>query len=960
MKSLKLLLLVLASGLISAAVGQGDLAQRFEVELRKEQAREDAIALWFDPVFTRSGNLEDGAYTVQGESTFEGDSAIALKSNCTYNVYGSPFDYQPPDTVYDFSRSGYFQANYWAFSPGIFTIVMDIKFEKFGDKIGYTLFRALGEDENGINEHSEFLYVRDGWFYWDLGDSPNYEELVASGGGHRLPVLEKWQNEDQILKENKWYRIVITVQDKGDRKTEFKIYVNGEEIVNHVVTPKHLSPNAFTPKGRYFYDIGRPFLKDSHDKTTCSLRRFAVFDMEFEQPEVDQVQPWELMVDCDSCSGEFEIPEVFAILYDPPGDHSYCQLVIDSSTENITSFSSVDASSQTLPMGLYDVMHEKEGAIGDRIWQFGKFLFNGVLKGISVTNTSEYRSETSYSIKFSQTQEFNSKMETEFQNHIGQQNGTIFAIQEIKWKWIVGRRLINGLQESVPDDSNYEYKIFQRPLNLPSDLVCMSLPNLIEYYGGLNQQGFVDSLVKYLAVDTATGKIKSEYVNDGSLTKEGGEVLFAGTKLKVSRSDNRTSSFSYSWKASVSEGKRRKLGALGITLAEWGFSQTHTNTKSESQSASIERTATYVLDDDEPWDRISVQPYWDTRFGTWVFDVLDSTYTSIPYEIDYSKPSASWDIQCPDTTGICKLGDTLVFPITFLNTSIASDPLLDSLKVISEIQNNSALSKVLFMDKLEINRDVPLKTELRIVDSAIGSDTVTLTLYLLRPANSWDQVYVDEKTMTFFVQFTKTNREIQIYSDSTFAVVNKDTPMPVAKNFRVAVINNGDDLESVDIGVSDFSPGTKYQLSTLTDPIASGDTAYVTVMLTGLGSNYPFSVDFYAQISGVPASRETITFTVDTTLSSISARTPGNTRLALRPGEIRLHNLNRPGVITWEIGGSRAVEFSIFDCSGRRISSVSSRNGIASWNATGGGSGLHFIKWTYDGKTNTRPIYLIR
>lgn len=789
--------------------------------------------------------------------SFAGDSALILWSpKVTKRIDGTFPNY---DTVYIFGNEGKIveKYNFENKNYSEYSIMLDVSFPNtFTNNDGYCLFSANSVSAGA--QPAECIFIRNGRFYIaDIMNRDNIGQFMTDSSINTELSLKNGLNYP-LFSQNNSYRIVTTLKCTS-METYLNIYINGIHVIDTM-----LNERMFFYTGGTLSDFAHPYTISETTPAKMQLERIAFFDTSLSANAVYNLQPWELLLDNDSCHGEFTAPELYAILYDPPGDNSYSELSIDSTVEYTTSCSNTNTTSQTMPAGVWDLMNPGKGLVGDKIY---KIVSKNIIGGTSETHMSTSTKENSFSTSLKTSKTFSSKRDDEFSQFMGPLNGTQIIIQDIHWKWVLARRLKNGLVDTIGavfDDSlDYDYKLFQGPSDSSPNIRSLTLSEFeLEY---AKDTSFIRS-VKAAFPFNSDGRLKSEMVDSGWIESEGSGIVTLGgnTPYNYTKQKEQTESYTYTWSVSVEESKAAKFEKLGFSLAEFSFSQSYTKSKTESSSSTSGRTASMTLDDNESWDQIYLRPYWDKRFGTYIVDVMDSSCSSTPFEAVYTKKSLDWGINIPDTAKSAKISDTLFFPISIINNSISPKPITDSLTVSMEIMDdNLSTVESSLSSSITIIKSAESTNYLKVWSGTLTSDTVTVKLRLLNPGHSSIEDYAFEESRSFIVNFQEIIKEIELLADTSTIKIPQESQMPVQHNFHVTIVNKGEQAEELEIGISDFSIGTTYQLSTLNNPVAAGDSAKVTVGLQGNGS-FPFYADFYAQIKGDPNNKESIRLTIDT------------------------------------------------------------------------------------------------
>ena len=120
-------------------------------------------------------------------------------------------------------------------------------------------------------------------------------------------------------------------------------------------------------------------------------------------------------------------------------------------------------------------------------------------------------------------------------------------------------------------------------------------------------------------------------------------------------------------------------------------------------------------------------------------------------------------------------------------------------------------------------------------------------------------------------------KALTVTPDHTTGLV-APTSGTVTESYQFWLVNSGQASEDVEVGFSDSSSGAGGSSTPVSNPVGPGQTAYVTVTVTGTGGQFPYWVDFWASIAGAPETGDTVRLTIDTVGSAVrpvAGRGPG-------------------------------------------------------------------------------------
>lgn len=90
------------------------------------------------------------------------------------------------------------------------------------------------------------------------------------------------------------------------------------------------------------------------------------------------------------------------------------------------------------------------------------------------------------------------------------------------------------------------------------------------------------------------------------------------------------------------------------------------------------------------------------------------------------------------------------------------------------------------------------------------------------------------------------------------------TQNPVSHVFNIVLKNIVETAAEIETGISSFSEGVSHQMGTFANPIASGDSANLSVSLTCTGPKFPFTAIFWAKRMGDESSLKELFLSIGT------------------------------------------------------------------------------------------------
>ncbi|MBD3239152.1 MAG: hypothetical protein GF331_01095, partial [Chitinivibrionales bacterium] len=329
-------------------------------------------------------------------------------------------------------------------------------------------------------------------------------------------------------------------------------------------------------------------------------------------------------------SGTFSIPAVLhKVLYDPPGDQSFCETMAETTyTTSMSNHWSFGAGA-TVTMGF-------EAGLS--------FIGIGASTNIEVSTSVDMsvsqQNEATWTVSGSETY---GTRDDEDPTYMGPVDGDIIICQQATFGWRLWRKLKDSYSSPITD-SDYDYRIAYWPLaNHAADtLMALNVQGFIDRYSAFPE--IVDSVVGQLAIDPDTRRVRPSLVAAGLLGDAQSESWGVSSQARARTATiSRLCSYNFDVDMSMSASIEQKIcgvsGSLDARMSA-GFGT------SAAQGTEYEHTCSYRLWDTEGWDRFTLTSYVDRRFGVYVFDVDSAqSYASFPFEDNHARRSLDWDVR---------------------------------------------------------------------------------------------------------------------------------------------------------------------------------------------------------------------------------------------------------------------------------------------------------------------------
>jgi hypothetical protein len=603
------------------------------------------------------------------------------------------------------------------------------------------------------------------------------------------------------------------------------------------------------------------------------------------------------------------------IVYDPPGNASYSTCTFDTTTTTTTSFDWAANSSASLELGFKGSLEMKGGFLG--IVEAGSSMDLQATVKAEVHFAYSHSNGTEVSLmKSSSTSSMTEPYESSF---IGPARGDVVVYQSFAFRNSMMRRPLMGRFRTATDPKDFVYAVaggiplpdscgpvyYVTVQSLAKDMHgdSASLAFLQREYPFDLNTGKVLASALLPSTDPATGKTTPPRL------RKYGEACVVQGNIPVHSSTTRetivSQDSSFDWG-----------GSLELTTAVWTLAGGYEFTGHAGCDFSVGggladghgSTIEWELRDSDPWDRLKIQPYIDGRFKTICF-VVDSenSYTSFPVEAN-TRPAVSWEYSAvPLCTAYVGQGATVV--VNVKNTSPKN--------ILSGLPNSFkfSISAINFPGTFSV---YPEDAEI-----AVGQTVPFTFTFTGAEADSFAQeIRVDcwQPLTNGYSQFNSIKFPLVVRNADVglVAVIPQDTIViskgaALSNRFAVKLVNSGKLAGSVISGETAVSDGASASYSTLANPVAPGDTAVLTVTLTGDGLHNAYSVTFWTQLQGEAATKSLHTLVIlPAEQVGIAVRQAGGIR------ELAMQNLGSGRLAVMVPDGDRP-QLKLFSISGKLV-----------------------------------------
>jgi hypothetical protein len=116
--------------------------------------------------------------------------------------------------------------------------------------------------------------------------------------------------------------------------------------------------------------------------------------------------------------------------------------------------------------------------------------------------------------------------------------------------------------------------------------------------------------------------------------------------------------------------------------------------KTSANTSTSSRAFSESLADANSWDVLRYRMYLDNAYGVYVFDVDSAqSWTSLPYETGYSRPSVDWRVHPDHDSLVAEPGQTAGFEVTVRNANRTGVAALDTIQSVQvSVSRNSGAS----------------------------------------------------------------------------------------------------------------------------------------------------------------------------------------------------------------------------------------------------------------------------
>lgn len=422
-----------------------------------------------------------------------------------------------------------------------------------------------------------------------------------------------------------------------------------------------------------------------------------------------------------SDSGFADLPGVpYQILYDPPGDGSFASLAQDTSFQTTVKTSFGYGAGGSLSLG-----YSYEAPFGI------------ASADVEVSASVDYKHNTED--EFTATVHSGSSIQTSptaDAKTTGPGRGDLFVVPALRVKWHLYRAY-------HPADSNaftdgYVYKMFYRPVrDTSSSLLRLTASAVQDMFA--NHPAALAQILGSSVIDPATRRIRTSLVDpvthlprSGRLTQisSSWESLSGGgasTSNSFSKEVTQTNTVSYDLDIGAEASAKVKVGGVSVGAT---IKANVTTGKTSSTAHTYDRAFSETIVDADSWDFLRYRIYLDNAYGVYVFDVDSaSSWTSLPWETGYSRPSIDWRVKADHDTLAVAPGESAVFRISVQNRNRPDIAAVDSIQSVqvSVGQNsgsNVSVDPVNFPSILGLDRTVTATV------SAVAEGTYPVTILL--------------------------------------------------------------------------------------------------------------------------------------------------------------------------------------------------------------------------------------
>jgi hypothetical protein len=555
------------------------------------------------------------------------------------------------------------------------------------------------------------------------------------------------------------------------------------------------------------------------------------------------------------------------ILYDPPGNASFSTCIFDTSLVTRWNFNWSANAGGSLELGVKANISAGIALGVDLSTSFEKQ--NTVRAEVHYSYDHNWGGETS----ISKSTQSSSMIDNSDSALIGPAGGDVVVYQDFAYRDVMMRRpKMNRFRSaSIPEDY-----VYATAGGVPVPDSCGPV-----YYKPIQtvMRDFSNN-PKALAIlkdaypfDLTTGKVRPEMVdsvvdpvshvkNPPRLQELTGEKEITGNQVitgSETREDIVTSDTTHRWG-----------GSFNYTDAAWviggyelnvygGCDFAHYRSASDGNGSTI----SYTLQDNDSWDRLRITPYKDLRYKTICF-LVDSanSYTSFPHEAN-TRSAVSWEI-APVTALSGYVGQTASLKVKVKNTSPKS--ILPSLPstftfTVSAINFPGTFYVVPEAAEIAVGQEVEFNVDFT------GSQADSFLQNMKVTCWAKDNFRYMDQTIQF--PMVLSDADVGLVAQALKDTLNVDKSSAVSGLFTVKLQNTGSLPATILFGTDSLSAGATVSFGTLTNPLDASDSTTLAVTLNGDGTRDSYTLHYWTQIEGAPATKSHHTLVLNVTTTAV-------------------------------------------------------------------------------------------
>jgi hypothetical protein len=532
------------------------------------------------------------------------------------------------------------------------------------------------------------------------------------------------------------------------------------------------------------------------------------------------------------------------IIYDPPGNESYSTVQFDSSIATTFDYGVSTSTSASLEIGIRLSISE---GVGVSVTEEA----TSTLKGEAHFS---WDSTTSNQVALSTTTSTSSMVNEDDAAYIGPTFGDVLVYQSYVYATLMAKRPIMSKFRTASKAQDFVWAVYGC---IPLTDKCSAV-----YYKPIktvladlkNDSSGRAFLQKEYPYNLTTGKLmdsvllsskdsKGNYLPPRVERNDTGSVISGGLPIENSttREHILSTNTNYSWGVSLTSETAIWAGAgFDLTISQ-GVDGSLTYGKTTSGSSTIG----WHFQDNTVWDTYKIYTYRDNRFKTILF-VVDSanSYTSFPYEKANSKAAVTWKVDSIHAVSGF-VGQETVVKINVKNTSPRGilTALPDSFQF--------SVSPINFPGTMTVypeNGWIKTNDSMDFTCTFVGADTGTfaqsMQIICYHPTNG--STMTETKSFPMTLKTADMGLYVSIAQDT--ALLSSDST--IFHTFSIKLINKGSLSGNIVFGADSASAGTTVNYGSFTNPVASGDTANLSISLTGNGTKKYYTAWFWTEIEG--------------------------------------------------------------------------------------------------------------